>query len=244
MVVYKKIRHPSTLTGSQLDMFLSMGWYRMHQTIFTTTHSFIHDFYDFRPVWWLRFPLADIQERDSHRKLRRRNAGFSVEICSPFVASPSFELLYSRYLESVPFEGYSSIHDALYYDDDHNIYDTHGLQVWDGTKLIAMGIFDTGHRAGTSILHFYDPAYARFSLGKYLMLLTVDFLKERGCHWYYPGYVVTDVPRFDYKLFLGRDVAEYFDPASQGWKSWDDAVLNSVSYSEDEWSEYFTDFFF
>ena len=244
MVVYKKIRHPSSLTGHQLDAFLALGWYRMNQTIFTTTHSFIDDFHDFRPVWWLRFPVGDIPDRHAHRRLRKKNAGFRVDICSPFESSPSFEILYSRYLESVPFDGYSSIHDALYYDADHNIYDTRAVQVWDGSKLIAMGIFDIGHVAGTSILHFYDPEYARYSLGKYLMLLTLDFLKDRGCAWYYPGYVVTDVPRFDYKLFLGRDVAEYFEPESQTWKSRDEALLRSVSYTEEEWSAYFTDFFF
>lgn len=243
MVAYKRIRHPSALTGAQLDAFLALGWYRMNQTIFTTTHSFIEHLLDFRPVWWLRFPVDGIAPHASHSRLRRRNAGFRVELLSPYRPHPTHELLYNRYLESVPFDGYSSIHDALYYDAEHNIYDTHALQVWDGDRLVAMGIFDTGERSGASILHFYDPDYARFSPGKYLILLTMDVLRARGCAWYYPGYVVTDVPRFDYKLFLGKEAAAYFDPSSQSWRPWNDDVLRTVSYSEEEWSAYFSDFF-
>ena len=243
MVVYKKIRHPSALTGDQLDAFLALGWYRMNQTIFTVTHSFIEDKGDFRPVWWLRFPVQDLPARDAHRRIRRRNAGFRVEISSPFVPHPTYEILYNRYLESVPFDGYSSIHDALYYDAEHNIYDTHALQIWDGDRLVGMGIFDLGAKSGASILHFYDPEYARYSIGKYLILLTMDELRARGCEWYYPGYVVTDVPRFDYKFFLGRDVAEYFEPTSQTWKAWHDDVLKPVSYTDEQWAAYFSDFF-
>jgi arginine-tRNA-protein transferase len=243
MVAYKRIRHPAALTGAQLDAFLALGWYRMNQTIFTVTHSFIHELRDFRPVWWLRFPVQDLLVRDAHRRMRKRNASFRVELLSNYQPHPTHELLYNRYLESVPFDGYSSIHDALYYDGDESIYNTYALQIWDRERLVGMGIFDTGKKSGSSILHFYDPEYARFSLGKYLILLTMDELRARGCSWYYPGYVVTDVPRFDYKLFLGRDVAEYFDPGSQTWKPWNDDVLRSVSYTEEEWSAYFSDFF-
>lgn len=244
MVVYKKIRHPTTLTGQQLDALLALGWYRMNQTIFTTTHSFIDALSDFRPVWWLRFPVDGIQEHASHRRLRRRNAHFQVEYQASYLPHPSHELLYHRYLQSVPFDGYSSIHDALFYDAEHNIYDTYAILVKDGDKLVAMGIFDVGERAGTSILHFYDPAYAPFSLGKYLILLTLDHLRARDGVWYYPGYVVTDAPRFDYKLFLGKQAATYFDPLSQEWKPWNDSVFQSVSYSEEDWRTHFSDFFF
>jgi arginine-tRNA-protein transferase len=131
----------------------------------------------------------------------------------------------------------------LYYDAEHNIYDTHALQIWDGDRLVGMGIFDLGAKSGASILHFYDPEYARYSIGKYLILLTMDELRARGCEWYYPGYVVTDVPRFDYKFFLGRDVAEYFEPTSQTWKAWHDDVLKPVSYTDEQWAAYFSDFF-
>jgi len=40
-------------------------------------------------------------------------------------------------------------------------------------------------------------------------------MRSKGLQWYYPGYVVAGKPKMDYKLFLGREVVEYFSPEVQ-----------------------------
>lgn len=237
-MAYRNMHHPTGLTGPELDDYLARGWYRMQQSIFTITHSFRESVMDFCPVWWLRFPVNDLAEHDSHARIRRRARHLQVRLQSSFLPDAASEELYRRYLASVPFEGYPSVADALYGESDPlsgSIYDTNALVVSDGDKTVAMGIFDMGARAAASILHFYDPDYARYSLGKYLILLTIDLIKARGFDWYYPGYVVTGERRFDYKLFLGRDKASFFDPKIQDWAPFREEILERVEEDPGAW---------
>lgn len=239
-MAYRNMHHPTGLTGPELDDYLARGWYRMQQSIFTITHSFRESVMDFCPVWWLRFPVNDLVEHDSHARIRRRVRHFQVRLQPSFHPDTASEELYQRYLASVPFDGYPSVRDALYGEEDPipgTIYDTNALVVSDGDKTVAMGIFDTGARAAASILHFYDPDYARYSLGKYLILLTLDVIRQRGFDWYYPGYVVTGERRFDYKLFLGRDKASYFDPRSQDWQPFREELLLKGEEEMGDWED-------
>jgi leucyl-tRNA---protein transferase len=109
--------------------------------------------------------------------------------------------------------------------DGINIFNTKCISVFDQGKLIAGGYFDIGLQAGTSILHFYDPAYSRFSLGKFLILITLDYLKLQGHTKYYPGYVVQGFSKMDYKLFLGKEAAQYFAPETMNWKYFKEEIL-------------------
>jgi arginine-tRNA-protein transferase len=244
-MAYRNMHHPSVLTGPELDGYLARGWYRMQQSIFTITHSFREEFVDFRPVWWLRFPVQGLPRHRSHDRIRRRNRHLQVRLEASFRPDAASEELYARYLAAMPFDGYPSITDALYGDDGPGagtIYDTRAIILSDGGRDVAIGIFDRGQYAGASILHGYDPAYARHSLGKYLMLLTLDHLAEAGCEWYYPGYVVSGVPRFDYKLFLGRDRADYFDPAGQVWRPFQEELLQWDASDPGGWEADLEDF--
>jgi arginyl-tRNA--protein-N-Asp/Glu arginylyltransferase len=218
---------PETLSGAHLDAFLANGWYRMRQMIFTQSHYSDEPSASDRPVWWLRFPLAAIAERPSQRKLKRRNRRFKTLVLEPFENKLEYEALYERYFEKIDFDGYPSVGGALFEDwSDGSIYHTCAIALYDGSRLAGMGIFDLGTNSCASILHFYDPDYARHSLGRYLVLLTVDLLRERGYEWYYPGYVVPGNPKFDYKLFLGKDCAEYFHTGEQSWKPFEDRILD------------------
>ena len=101
-----------------------------------------------------------------------------------------------------------------------------------------MGLFDNGEESATSILHFYDHGYSRHSLGRYLMLLTVDWLREHGFRYYYPGYITSGDKRFDYKLFLGQDHACCYDHGRKTWVPFSEDILQPQEYSEDDVSEF------
>ena len=66
-------------------------------------------------------------------------------------------------------------------------------------------------------MNFYHPDYKKYSLGKYLMLLKINHAKAMGKEWYYPGYIVPGNRRFDYKLFIGIEIAEIWVPESNNW---------------------------
>jgi arginine-tRNA-protein transferase len=147
---------------------------------------------------------------------------------------PDHEELYARYRASIDFEGALSIRESLFGEDDtdKNIFKTKCISVFDSDKLIAGGYFDLGDRSAAAILNFSDPTYKKHSLGKHLMLISVEFIQSHGFETYYPGYVVAGHSKLNYKLFIGREAAQYFEPGSKTWKHFQDTILSREEYSE------------
>jgi arginyl-tRNA--protein-N-Asp/Glu arginylyltransferase len=224
MIAYHENFAPDVLRGSDLDYFLARGWYRMHQHIFTTTHL-IRD--DFCRVHWLRFPLNNITSHTSHRRIRASNKSFTHVIQDMHGIRQDHQELHARYREHIDFDGAPTIQHALFGDEgiDRGVYETKCISVFHQQKLVAGGYFDVGSDSGTSILHFYDPHYSAHALGKYLILLTIDFLRSQAFTFYYPGYVVAGIAKMDYKLFLGKEAAQYFEAESQTWQPFDERIL-------------------
>lgn len=136
-------------------------------------------------------------------------------------------MLYANYRSSIDFDGAASIQTCLFSEEDpaKNIYKTKCISVFDGDRLIAGGYFDLGGNSATSILHFFDPLYKDYSLGKYLMLLTIDFLTTAGYEFYYPGYVIAGNGKMNYKLFIGKEATYYFAPETISWKHFEERIL-------------------
>lgn len=224
MTPYYNSFYPEEITGADLDKLLALGWYRMHQTIFTSSHVGLEDVYR---VHWLRYALHEIRSHPSHRRIRKRNSGVHYTIEDFKDIRADHARLHQRYRASIDFDGAWSIEECLFGEKDtaQNIYHTKCISVFDGDQLIAGGYFDVGDQAAASILHFFAPSYKKHSLGKYLMLITVDYLKLNHFAYYYPGYVVEGNSKMNYKLFLGKEAAQYFDPATTAWKYFQENIL-------------------
>jgi arginine-tRNA-protein transferase len=216
--------HPESINGHALDQLLAFGWYRMHQTLFTCSHIGANDEHR---VHWLRFDVGQIKRHDSHQRIRRKNRSFRFTIQPLKSVDEAAIELYDRYYASIDFDGASSIQRCLWGDENPaaNIFDTKCISIFDQSKLIAVGYFDCGDKAAASILHGYHPDYKRYSLGKYLILLTLDYLRANHYRYYYPGYVIEGLDKMDYKLFLGKDQAEYFKPETLSWEFFKDELL-------------------
>lgn len=238
MTIYHRTEHPEGMQPKDFDRFLALGWYRMRQYIFTCSHLF--DFSDegaligMRRVWWMRFSIKQIVGHSSHQKLKKRNNHFRVQFGDHEINDAEQEALYTLYRNSIDFDGYPSLNDALFgLHENNRIYNSKSVSVYDGEKLIALGIFDLGERSASSQIHCYDPGYSSYSLGKYLMLLTLDHLKSLEFEWYYPGYIFAGNSKMNYKLFAGKEAAEYFNPETGEWHSFVDALLEDEPYSEE-----------
>ncbi len=217
--------NPDVITGVELDQLLSLGWYRMHQYLFTCSHIGLEEPHR---VHWLRYAINEITSRPSHRRIvhRCRNFHFVIEDFTTIRADHTE--LHKQYRSSIDFDGALNIMDCLFGDEETvNIFNTKSISVFDQDQLIAGGYFDVGDKAAASILHFFNPDYSRYSLGKYLILLTIDYLKFHHYEYYYPGYVVEDSPKMNYKLFLGKKEARYFDPLTVTWKHFDERILGT-----------------
>lgn len=218
--------NPDSLSDSELDLFLSLGWYRMHQHIFTCSHLLQEIPY---VVHWLRYPLTEIKNHPSHKRIRKRCKPFRHTIETFNEIPDTHEALYTCYRQAINFDGADSIHQCLFGETEgtQNIFKTKCISVFDGEKLIAGGYFDVGENSATSILHFFDPHYKNYSLGKYLMLLTVDYLQSAGYTFYYPGYLLAGNPKMNYKLFIGKEATQYFNPETASWPYFQESILVS-----------------
>ena len=215
------------IRGDALDYYLGLGYYRMQQELFTC--QFVPFDGRLYTAHWLRLDVARVEWGPEQRRLLRRNARFSATV-RPFRLSAEYEELYARYRAAITFDAAPTVDDVLLGGAAHSVFNTHVIELRDGDRLVAAGIFDRGHRSLAGILNFYDPAYHRHSLGKYLLLLKADYARRLQLDYYYPGYVVHGYSKFDYKLFACLAATEVFDSISRQWLpfSWDVVVDQSV----------------
>jgi arginine-tRNA-protein transferase len=217
---------PKTLSGTELDRFLAIGWYRMGQSIFTTNHIFQGD--NTYWVFWLRYFLPGVEFTPKQKKILARNSRFSMEV-KPFHLTREHELLYEQYHEGISFDAPPTISSFLYEENGNNVFATSIIELRDGKKLVAAGIFDEGNESIAGIMNFYDPDYAPYSPGKFMMLKKVELAKAAGKKWYYPGYIVQGLPKFDYKLFLGKSLAEIYLPFNNKWVVYNAELANKYA---------------
>jgi arginyl-tRNA--protein-N-Asp/Glu arginylyltransferase len=206
----------SDISPEQLDRLLALGWFRIQQTIFTTDVLNLNG--EAYKTIWLRLCLKDFQQEKKYSVLHKKNKQFTTEIKEAAVTE-QHEALYSSYKENISFEAAPSLRWLLYGDSSNNVYNTYIINVYDNDKLIAAGFFDLGKTSAAGICSFYDPAYKKYSLGKYIIYQKIIYCKEKKFDHFYPGYFIPGYPLFDYKLTIGRSAIEYFDSHKKEWLS-------------------------
>ncbi|TGE26796.1 GNAT family N-acetyltransferase [Hymenobacter metallicola] len=215
------------MPGYALDYYLSQGYYRMHQDLFTCRILPIEG--ELYSVHWLRLVLANVRYGPEQRRLLRLNERFSVTL-REFRLTQELEELYAAYRGSITFDAPPTVESFILAGSDHNVFSTGVLEVRDDGRLIAAGIFDSGARSLAGIMNFYHPDYRKYSLGKYLMLLKMEYAQRQHHDYYYPGYLVHNYPKFDYKLFACREATEVFDALNSCWMpfSWEVVARQSA----------------
>lgn len=190
---------PLDLTGHNLDLLLAMGYYRMRQNVFTTD-----EFYDTvteraYDCFWLRTRLDLIKDIQSH-KIYKLNKRFSVEIGAA-VYNDEINSMYESYRSSMDFDAHESVFHFLLNSEKTVEFNSKTIQVRDNGKLIAAAYFDEGEKVIMGNMNFYHPDYKKFSLGKYLMLLKIEYAQSKNFDFYYTGYIALENTKFDYKVF-------------------------------------------
>ena len=216
--MFVELHYPEYISAQELDVYLANGWFRMGQSIFTTNFLRFHN--KFYSSIWLRIDLINIKKSKTQQKIEKLNTKFRVEIQ---IANPTeqHEELFCKYRESMKFDAAPSVKSLLYGQQEERallrIFDTVEINVYDVNKLIAAGFMDLGEKSAAGISCFYDADYRKYSLGKYLMYLKMDFCKQNGFHFFYPGYFAPTYPLFDYKLDLAKPTLQYLDLVTDAW---------------------------
>jgi len=193
------------------------GWFRMRQSLFTT--HFLEFERRFHSAVWLRVGLTGLVDDKAFLEQKKRNRRFRAEFrpARPGEPSEEQERLYQTYRRSLEFEPAPTLHDLLFGGDGRSLFPTWVVELFDAELLVAAGFFDRGDKAAAGIISFYDPAFRKHSLGKYLINLKMEFCRDQGLEYFYPGYLAPGEPRFEYKRGLGAATLEYFDLGTGEW---------------------------
>lgn len=150
----------------------------------------------------LRVPVATFQASRGQRRVWKRCHGrFGVRTVRP-AHSPEREDLYHRYLEGHhqdPDAEDNATHYRSFLVDSCLGDHTFEVQYRFEGGLVGLGIVDQVGDALSSVYFFFDPKFARFSLGTYSALLEIDLARRWGLGYYYLGYHVAGCPKMRYK---------------------------------------------
>jgi arginine-tRNA-protein transferase len=202
-----------------LDAVLAGGWYRSGQYLFTTNRLImeVEEEIIISDVLWARVDMEGWQPTKRHKRLEATNRSFSLKY-SDAVITPEIEGLYEIYLEHTALDsGPTAAAVLLGEGNDTNFFPGRMMTVRDGKQLIAVGYFDEGEQATAGILNFYHPDYRQYSLGLWLYFEEIRWTSKAGKRWYYPGYIATQYPKFDYKLLAGPERMTVRDPDTGVW---------------------------
>ncbi len=235
--MFEQCLYPKSIPPDVLDVFLSKGWFRMGQSIFTTQYVL----FDGRmyPSIWLRHDLKYYSETKTILNLKKRNKHFRVELKQANI-TPIHEELFRHYKMGIQFNAAQSLHQLLngYSIHDVSIYNTYEINIYDRNQLIACSYFDIGTKSAEGISAYYNPDYRSSSLGKYMIYLQIEICKKNGLDYFYPGYFVPGFPHLDYKLDIGTACLEYLDIDSMLWYPINEFNDEGIPI---EYQEYFLD---
>ncbi len=203
--------------GANLDEYLANGWYRLGQYLFTTNIlEYPNEVYN---VFWLRYPVNDFVLNSKQKSLLRKVNNFKINV-QKLKINEEVEAFYTLYKNSLDFEISPSLKDLLGLNLPHikqDAFNSFAVTIKDGNKLIALGVLDLGQNATSGIINIIHPNYAKYSLGKALMLIKLSVTAQNKLQYFYPGYIGKEYTKFDYKLFLGKTIAQIWDVDLQKW---------------------------
>lgn len=191
---------PREMSPAEYDRRMAEGWFRSGSVLFQADLLCIDD--RIRGVVQIRLPLnTDRPGRERRRSLRRNRERFRVEF-GPARVDADRQRLYDRTKRRFMSFVLADL-EPLVFGENQGVFDTRECAVYDGDRLVAVSYFDVGSEAVASQLGLHDPDYARFGLGKYTLFEEIEWAREQGAAYLYPGYLVPGLPRFDYKLSIG-----------------------------------------
>ncbi|MDP4283210.1 MAG: GNAT family N-acetyltransferase [Bacteroidota bacterium] len=214
--MFEQFDTPPEVKKEVLDQYLADGWYRMGPAIFTTDFLFHHG--QLFLVTWLRYHLSIWEPSKSFHKLEKLNKGFTIEIV-PFSITEAHEALYKKYITTMPPGRVESLQELLFGNTHENIYESLVIHLYDGSNLVGAGVFDIGEKSAAGITTFYDPAYKKYSPGRYLIYQKIAYCRQHGYHYFYPGYFAPGIKAFDYKLGMAKESIEFFDRHTKEWRT-------------------------
>ena len=228
---------PDKLTLQEFDAYMAEGYFPSGQSLQALSHLVRQIMWviEVNKVYRMRFAVDEVVAHKTHQRILKLNKSYRVDIQELTEIKLEQEALYQKYLQHIKFDCADSILENLEVNkQEESVYKRIAISVYDNDKLIAVDILYAGAESLASVLCFYDPAYAKCSLGKYTMLLAIDYMKKHTYKYYYIGYLINGDRKFDYKLFLGPESAYVYDTENNSWDKFNPSILIPIEYSDEE----------
>jgi arginyl-tRNA--protein-N-Asp/Glu arginylyltransferase len=196
----------------EMDRFWAEGW-RHFGIFFFRYRSAVHGNKLFS-VLPLRLDIPRFVQTRSLKRVLAANRDIATSI-RPSSVNKAQQALFlkhrRRFKENVP----TSLDNFLSPVPDSVPCRNLELCVYLGKRLLGVTFLDLGKTATSAVYAIFEPAEAKRSLGILMMLHSIQFSREQGYRYYYPGYAYHEPFLYDYKKrFVGL---EYLDWKT-GWK--------------------------
>jgi len=139
----------------------------------------------------------------SARRIMSKADNITSYIQTPSVSQEHLELFekYHLYMHQKKDWEYSQTDSQHYYNSFVTGHADFGFEVlyYDQDKLIGVDLIDILENGISSIYFYYDPDYAKYSLGKLSLYNQIKYAKSTNKKWIYLGYYVQGCPSLSYK---------------------------------------------
>lgn len=180
------------LTPAQMDYIWENGWRHFG------TYFFRYSQVNNKHVLPLRIKLESFSLSQSQKRILRRNQDLEVVFIPAFIdaqVEKLFEKHKRRFDDNVP----ESIYTFMSKSPATLPCVCQSLCLYHQGKLIAVSYLDIAETASSSVYQCFDPDYGKRSLGKLMMLLSMQESIRLGKTLYYPGYAFVEPSHYDYK---------------------------------------------
>jgi len=210
---------------AKMDQFWAEGW-RHFGILFFRYRLSLHGDKHFS-VLPLRVDLERFTLTRSQKRVLAKNRDARTVI-RPAVVDKVRESLFAkhilRYRENIP----SSLFDFMSPVPASVPCLNLELCIYLKETLAGVTYLDIGQTATSAVYAMFDPAEAKRSLGILMMLKSIQYSREQGYRYYYPGYAYREPSAYDYKKrMMGL---EYLDWTA-GWKPYGTGKIGSDSLS-------------
>lgn len=198
----------------QMDKLWATGWRHFGEYFYRYSIGY-HDG-EARVVIPLRIDLTTFSQSKSQKRAWTRNRDLKVVIRDAFIDEVKHQLFQrhkKRFRHSVP----DTIYDFLSGSPADTPCPNKEIAVFDGDRLIGVSFLDLGQTSTSSVYAMFEPEESKRSLGIFMILQAIEYSRQRGCRYYYPGYAYRGPSFYDYKKnFYGLEAYDW----QEGWKSY------------------------
>ena len=178
----------------------------------------------------LRIDVDNFLLSRSQKRVIKRNENTKILLRQPTISSAHINL-YNRY------HAWKAKKDGWKYRDINykDYYENFVEGAWDfgyevlyfqDERLIGVDLIDILEDGISAIYFFYEPDYAKLSLGIYSLLYQIALAKEMGLSYIYLGYWVNGCKAFKYKTnFKPEEILEGFPSLDEeaNWRAFTDS---------------------